>query len=86
VEMVGDYSIEPFGGAVRSNVLKALSTLHAALGLDPNILRLHKEDPRTTHICPGSNVVKAEIIQGVHDGMAALTPGEHPASGMAAGA
>lgn len=86
VEMVGDYSIEPFGGAVRSNVLKALSTLHAALGLDPNILRLHKEDPRTTHICPGSNVVKAEIIQGVHDGMAALTPGEHPASGMAVGA
>ena len=83
VEMVGDFSVEPFTGAIRNNALTALSALHAALGLDPHTLRLHKEDPKTTHICPGKNVVKSEIIQGVHDGMAALTPGEHPPDGIA---
>ncbi len=79
VEMVGDYSVEPFGTAVRENVLSALATLHAALGLSPDTLRLHKEDPRTTHICPGKNVIKADIIQGVHEKLAV---GEHIPGGI----
>ncbi len=77
VEMVGDYSVEPFGAAVRGNAISALATLHVTLGLDPHTLRLHKEDPKTTHICPGKNVVKADIIQGVLDQIAAGAPGEH---------
>jgi hypothetical protein len=77
VEMVGDYEAEPFGEAVRGNAVSALATLHAALGLDPVTLRLHKEDPRTTHNCPGKNVVKADVIQAVTQALAALHPGEH---------
>ncbi len=80
VEMVGDYAVEPFSPAVRANVLSALATLHAALGLNPDTLRLHKEDPKTTHICPGKNVIKADIIQGIHDKLAG--GGEHVPGGL----
>lgn len=79
VEMVGDYSVEPFGAAVRENVISALATLHAALGLNPDMLRLHKEDPKTTHICPGKHVIKSDIIQEVH---AKLSIGEHIPGGL----
>ncbi|HEV2991885.1 MAG TPA: N-acetylmuramoyl-L-alanine amidase [Candidatus Angelobacter sp.] len=61
VELVGDYSAEPLSPAVQQNAVSALATLHALLGLDPSQLRLHKEDPKTTHNCPGSNIVKADF-------------------------
>jgi len=77
VEMVGDYEVEPFGATVRANAVSALATLHATVGLDPTTLRLHKEDPRTTHNCPGKNVVKADIIQSVQEALASSGPGEH---------
>lgn len=78
VEMVGDYNTEPFGPKVEANVVAALATLHAAAGLDSSSLRLHKEDPVTTHKeCPGKNVNKATIIQQVHDLILKRHPGEH---------
>jgi len=78
VEMVGSYSVEPFSPAVRENAISALTSLHAAIGLDPNTLRLHKEDPRTTHKdCPGINVSKQDIIQAVAARLASSQPGEH---------
>ncbi len=85
VEMVGDYSSEPFGPAVRNNAVSALASLHQLVGLDPNTLHFHKEDPNTTHKeCPGKNVVKADMIQAIVDQMAANDPGEHsPDSGAA---
>src|SRR6266852_4923356 len=70
VEMVGDYNVEPFSPQVRDNAVSALATLHAALGLDPSDMRLHKEDPRTTHDCPGKNVNKADMIGLVLDCLA----------------
>ena len=75
--MVGDYEKEEFTDPLRDNALSALATLHSALGLDPSLLKLHKEDPRTTHICPGKNVDKADVIAGISQAMAALTPGDH---------
>ena len=78
VEMVGDYATEPFADAVRGNVIRALAALHALVGLDPHTLKLHKEDPLTTHICPGANVNKLDVINGVLQQMAAGNPGEHP--------
>jgi hypothetical protein len=64
-----------------NRVSGALATLHSALGLDLHSLRLHREDPKTTHACPGPNVVKNDVIEemiahlpGVH--------GEHPAGVM----
>ncbi|GAC1497167.1 MAG: hypothetical protein NVS1B13_26920 [Flavisolibacter sp.] len=66
VEMLGDYDIEPFddgrGLFVHDNAIAALSVLHRALDIDPRTLRLHHEDPKTTHHCPGKNVIKADVI------------------------
>jgi hypothetical protein len=79
--MVGDYEVEAFDPSVRENVLSALTSMHATLGLDPNTLTLHKEDPLTTHNCPGKNIVKAEIISGIQERLVARMPGEHQPGG-----
>lgn len=63
VEMVGDFSTEVFKSPQKDNVIRALAALHSAMGLDPNTLRLHREDPKTTHLCPGSGVSKSDVIQ-----------------------
>lgn len=66
VEMVGDYDVEPFDPHVRRNTIRALSALHLKAALDPGTLKLHKEDPQTTHKhCPGKHVSKADIVHGV---------------------
>ena len=81
VEMLGDYQREAFdtgrGRKVRDNTLAALATLHAVLGLDPTTLRLHMEDPRTTHHCPGDHVHKGDIIDGVQALLVERHAGEH---------
>lgn len=82
VEMLGDYEKEDFSGGrglkVRRNAVAALATLTAILGLDPQTLRLHREDPLTTHACPGKNVRKLEVIQEVQDLIVSRHAGEHP--------
>lgn len=82
VEMLGDFEKEPFdsgrGLRVRRNTVAAIATLSAILGLDTSTLKLHREDPLTTHACPGKNVRKLEIIQEVQDLMIARHAGEHP--------
>ena len=81
VEMLGDYDKEEFdsgrGLKVQQNAVAAFATLSAVLGLDPDTVRLHKEDPATTHACPGKKVVKNKFIQEVKDLMAARHSGEH---------
>lgn len=82
IEMLGDYEKEPFdsgrGLAVRKNAVCAIATLSAILGLFPDSLKLHREDPLTTHACPGKGVRKLEIIQEVMDLMIKRHAGEHP--------
>jgi hypothetical protein len=82
VEMLGDYLKESFdsgrGFKVRNNAIAAISTLSAVLGLDPQSMRLHREDPLTTHACPGAAVRKLEIIQEVQDLLITRHAGEHP--------
>jgi hypothetical protein len=75
VEMEGDYDREEFdsgrGLAVQQNAVAAVAILSAALGLDPETMRLHKEDPYTEHdYCPGVNVDKAAFIEAVRGAMA----------------
>lgn len=69
IEMLGDFESESFstgrGAKVRSNAVAAVATLSAVVGIDPDTMRLHKEDPATTHACPGKNVSKAEFIEEV---------------------
>jgi hypothetical protein len=77
VEMVGDYNVEPFSPLVQNNAVAALTTLHTVLGLDPQTLRLHKEDPKTTHDCPGKHVNKADMINRILSQITDLHAGEH---------
>jgi len=81
IEMLGNYASESFstgrGLAVRNNAVAAIATLSAILGLDPATMKLHKEDPATTHACPGKNVKKAEVIAEVQALIQARHGGEH---------
>jgi hypothetical protein len=81
VEMLGDFETEGFasgrGLQVRKNAVAALATLSAVLGIDSHTMRIHREDPLTTHACPGKNVRKFEVIQEVHDLIVARHPGDH---------
>lgn len=81
VEMLGNYETESFdsnrGLQVRKNAVAAMATLSAILGLNPETMKLHREDPATTHLCPGKNVRKLEIIQQVQDLMMKRHGGDH---------
>lgn len=81
IEMLGDYSKEAFnsgrGLAVRNNTVAAIASLSAVLGIDPETLRLHKEDKATTHNCPGKNVIKTEVIKEVKALMQTRHSGDH---------
>jgi N-acetylmuramoyl-L-alanine amidase len=81
VEMLGDYATEEFdsgrGLDVQENAIAAIATLSAVLGIDPETMRLHKEDKRTDHDCPGRKVNKARFIRKVQDLMAERHAGEH---------
>lgn len=70
IEMVGDFDRELFnsgdGAKVRDNAVFAMAVLCLKHGFNPDTaIKLHKEDPRTTHACPGKYVVKADVIARV---------------------
>ncbi|HZU27297.1 MAG TPA: N-acetylmuramoyl-L-alanine amidase [Bryobacteraceae bacterium] len=77
VEMVGDFDTEEFADPQKTNVFRALAALHAAAGLDPMSLRLHREDPKTTHACPGANIRKADVIEETLATLPSHVHGEH---------
>lgn len=81
VEMLGDYASDAFdsgrGLAVRKNTVAALASLSAALGIDIQTMKLHKEDKATTHDCPGKNVSKATVIKEVQQLIASRHAGDH---------
>lgn len=71
VELVGDYDIEPLSNGTRENAISALAALHTLAGLAPQSLRIHKEDPKTTHTyCPGKNIIKADLIRWITERLA----------------
>jgi hypothetical protein len=65
VELVGDYDREPFGDDVKRNGMEAMAALHRLAGWAEPRIRLHREDPKTDHHCPGSFVRKEEMEAGV---------------------
>jgi GH24 family phage-related lysozyme (muramidase) len=69
IEMAGNYDIEHLEGDVRTNTIAALKILHEALGISPDTLKFHRDDPKTTKTCPGKNIVKADIIAAVKGAM-----------------
>jgi hypothetical protein len=82
IEMLGNFETEEFsngrGFQVRTNTVAAVATLSAILGLDPRSMKIHREDPLTTHACPGKHVRKLEVIQDVIDLINSRHRGEHP--------
>jgi hypothetical protein len=71
VDMVGEYSEEPFNEKVRDNTVEAIATLDSSVKIDAATLHFHKDDPRTTHKdCPGSHVDKVDLIQRIKAAMA----------------
>ncbi|MBA3812363.1 MAG: N-acetylmuramoyl-L-alanine amidase [Caulobacteraceae bacterium] len=84
IEMLGDYAVESFtdgrGLAVQANAVAAMATLCEVLGLQPSGVRLHREDPKTTHKCPGKNVDKAAVIQAVEAKIASHAAEHDPAA------
>lgn len=84
IEMLGDYSVDDFttgrGARVRDNAVAAMAALCARLGIKPASIRLHREDPKTTHKgCPGRTVDKADVIARV---TAAMAPATCPTCGQ----
>lgn len=81
LEMLGDYAAESFttgrGLAVQENAISAMATLCEVIGLQATTMRLHREDPKTTHFCPGKTVDKAAVIQAVQAAIDADHGGEH---------
>jgi hypothetical protein len=80
VEMCADFAIDDddagLGMAVKQTAVAVFGEVYKRLGLDPDNIKLHKEDQRTTHDCPGRDIDKAEFIQLVHEYMGEA--GEHP--------
>lgn len=81
IEHIGDFDTEDDntgeGLKVQENGVFATAVLCAGLGLDPNYaIFLHKQDPKTTHDCPGKHMAvdKLSMIKDVQDLMAG---GEH---------
>jgi len=81
IEMLGNYETESFstgrGFQVRKNAVAAMATICAVLGIDPKLIKLHREDPKTTHACPGKNVVKSAVIEEVEQLILVRHEGEH---------
>lgn len=66
VEAVGDFNSESIPAPLFGNLLATLTTLHRKGTLDPATMRLHREDPLTTHkVCPGDHLSKSAVIAGV---------------------
>jgi hypothetical protein len=82
IECVGDYARDDddtgLGLAVKNNLIALLGMLYGRLGLDPSKLAMHKDDPRTTHDCPGKDLYddRQNIIQATREWMG--HGGEHP--------
>lgn len=71
LEMLGNYDLEDFdsgrGALVRNNAVVAIAILSLTLGIDPESMMCHRDDPKTTKSCPGNNVDKAAFILAVKD-------------------
>lgn len=84
IELVGDYEREdPYSGyglKAYKNAVAVFAILHAKIGMAVSQVKFHREDPRTTHKCPGKNLWQLgngrdRFIQDVREYMG--SGGEH---------
>jgi hypothetical protein len=81
IEMVADFDREDddsgAGLMVRQNTVFATAVLCSAFGLDPHVaIKLHKEDPKTTHACPGEDFARDKAA-AIAEVIALMDGGEH---------
>jgi len=76
IEMIGDFAKEDddsgAGLLIKNNTIALTAMLCEKIGLDPQTcIRLHKEDKKTTHDCPGKNIAKdkQKMIDAVYEYM-----------------
>jgi len=73
VEMLGDYASESFttgnGEKVKQNSINLMADIYMHFGFDPSTMKIHKEDPKTTHDCPGKNVIKSDFVKSFSEKM-----------------
>lgn len=81
IEMVADFDREDddagTGLLVRRNAVFATAVLCSTLGLDPTrAVKLHREDPQTTHACPGKDFAddRTDVIGEI---LALMDGGDH---------
>lgn len=84
IEMIADFAIEDdehgIGLQIKNNTIALTAMLCEKLQLNPEVaIKLHKEDPKTTHDCPGHNIAidKETMIDSVLEYMGSA--GEHNA-------
>lgn len=82
IEMIADFDKEDdehgIGALIKSNTIALTAMLCEKLGLNPETaIKLHKEDPKTIHDCPGHNIAidKATMVDSVLEYMGRA--GEH---------
>ena len=42
-----------------------MAELHLHFNFDTSTMKIHKEDPKTDHNCPGKNVIKADFVESL---------------------
>ena len=74
IEQLGDFDTENYcsgaGELIHENAIAAMAVLCHAAGIDSQDIRLHKDDPLTTHKdCPGQNCAAQieQIMTEVHE-------------------
>ena len=74
LEMLGNYDVEDFdtgrGALVRDNAVAAIAILSNALGVDPDSMMCHRDEPSTSKTCPGNNVDRLAFIRLVKERLA----------------
>lgn len=82
-ELIGDFNFEDddsgLGLQIKRNCIFATAVLCEALGLEPSreTIKLHKEDPKTTHTgCPGINLAQ-DVDEMVREVQGLVGGGEH---------
>lgn len=83
IEMIADFDREDddsgSGLKVRNHTIFATAVLCETFGLDPaHAIKLHREDPRTTHACPGEDFAR-DKMEAIASVVALLSGGEHDA-------
>lgn len=81
IEMVGNFALgvddddAGLGLQIKKNTAALFALLHSHYGWDPETIKLHKDDPQTTHDCPGNDIEKRDFISMVQEYMG--EGGEH---------